>query len=727
MKNQANSMGRVASRTLAATLLAGVALPGIAFAQGQSGGESTTLDPVFITAERRDQNMQEVSISGTVLQGEELNKKGVQNIDDIQHVAPSVAINTYNRSTFINIRGVGIAQSAPTSNPGVAYYVDGVLIPHEQFIGQSFFDIGAIEVLRGPQGTLTGQNSTGGAVYVTTPAPQYNNTSGRIEGTAGTYGHYRGLGVLNIGGDNVAARLAFVHDQRDSFTDNIGPSPSEPGNYMLDAVRLNVAVRNFDGRLRTNLRFEGFDYETDNNAVKRRNDTVSTDPFVIQEDALSFMNQRGYRASVESRYAVTDGVDFRALVSYQNGYTRDQTDGDRTDFEPPRPPGSNVGRVSNADTRFKTFIGEVNLLSTHDGPVQWVVGGFTMNEYVPVSLFRDNNNTTDFVSSTSTIIATAQNKSDSVFGQVNWFVTDAWELIAGARHSRDTQAYNRIAVPGPPQPLPNLGIQNSEELTGRLGVSYHTMDNGLYYFTVSKGYKAGGVNLTPNTPNFEPETNLVFEAGFKVELMDDHLRVNGAVYRSDYSDIQLASLLNGLPVTQNASSGEATGAELELTGRFGPWAFNAGAGYLKAEFSNSACISDTNSPGTDTGCPTGLRLAPAGRVLPFSPEWTVNAGIQYDIEIGGVFYTPRIQWSHISEQNATPFPTAATIVPARDIVDFRVTADVSEELLLEFFVQNVFDETYIASQIQNSSSATGGHIYGAPRTFGIRAVRNFGQ
>ena len=86
-------------------------------------------------------------------------------------VAPSIVINQYNRSAFVNIRGVGIAQSAPTSSPGVAYYINGQLIPHEQFIGQSFYDIASVEVLRGPQGTLTGQNSTGGAIYVTTPEP----------------------------------------------------------------------------------------------------------------------------------------------------------------------------------------------------------------------------------------------------------------------------------------------------------------------------------------------------------------------------------------------------------------------------------------------------------------------------------------------------------------------------------------------------------------------------
>src|SRR5262245_26328475 len=187
------------------------------------------IDRVVITAERREEDAQDVAISATVFDGEALAEQGVNTLNDIQRVAPSLAINTFNRSTFVNIRGVGIAQSAPTSSPGVAYYIDGALIPHEQFIGQSFFDIGAIEVLRGPQGTLTGQNSTGGAMYVRTPAPDFRRNSGYIEQVAADYNWYKTTIALNTPfTDTLAMRASFVRDTRDSFTDNIGPSPSNP-------------------------------------------------------------------------------------------------------------------------------------------------------------------------------------------------------------------------------------------------------------------------------------------------------------------------------------------------------------------------------------------------------------------------------------------------------------------------------------------------------------------
>src|SRR4051812_25057720 len=111
----------------------------------QTAEPASELQEVIVTAERREVNLQDTPASATVLTAQDLADKGVDNVLEIQMVAPSVAINTYNRSTFINIRGVGISQSAPTSNPGVAYYVDGMFIPHEQFIAQSFFDIESIE------------------------------------------------------------------------------------------------------------------------------------------------------------------------------------------------------------------------------------------------------------------------------------------------------------------------------------------------------------------------------------------------------------------------------------------------------------------------------------------------------------------------------------------------------------------------------------------------------
>ncbi|HVI99861.1 MAG TPA: TonB-dependent receptor [Sphingomonas sp.] len=734
-------MTKQASRVRAGACVSAIALAvtagGAAHAQTTAAGtaqapQSSTesqpnqLEDIVVTAERREQSLQDVPISATVFNSADLERKGVADVADIQMVAPSVAINTYNRSTFINIRGVGIAQSAPTSNPGVAFYLNGALIPHEQFIGQSFYDIESIEVLRGPQGTLTGQNSTGGAVYVRTRAPDFDAFSGYVDATYGNYDHLKLMGALNAPvSDQFAIRVAGIHDERDSFTRNIGPSPSDPGNNDLWAGRVSVALRSPGETLRGAFHVDYFDQKTDNNAVKRRGDTVSTDPFVIEEDARSFQNQKGGKLSGEVKVALTPGIDLRTLVAYQNLHTIDQTDGDRTATALPAPAGK--GRVSRVSTDIDTFMGEVNLLSTGNGPLNWVVGAFYLDETVDVLSLRDQAHTDDFYSSNRSFKTSANNTSKSLFGQINWFAAPPLELVAGVRYSDDRQVYNRIIPAGPTPPGADLvGVQHSTEWTGKLAVNYHFGDH-LFYVSAAKGYKQGGVNLTLETPNFGPETNRVYEAGLKTQWFDNRLRVNGDVFYSQYRDIQLSSLLGGLPITQNAARGKAYGAELEITGVFGGLMVNAGGGYLHARFDGDSCITDTNAPGTDAGCDTGLRLVPDGRVLPFSPEWTINAGVQYEIPLGsdGSSLTPRLQWARLSKQYATPFPSFNTLVPKRDVLDARLTLDLDQGYTIEGFVQNLTDERYIASQIQDSSSADGGIIYGAPRTYGVRLVAKF--
>jgi len=686
-----------------------------AFAQDNAGAtQNVGVEDIVVTAERREQNLQDVPISATVLNAEQMARRGVTSIADLQQVAPSVAINQVNRSTYVNIRGVGIAQTSPSSSPGIAYYVDGQLIPHEQFISQSFYDVGSIEVLRGPQGTLTGQNSTGGAIYVRTPEPKFDDLSGFVEQTIGNYDSYRTVAALNISdSDQIALRIAGTHDERDSFTRNIGSSPSNPGDVNLWAGRINLAMRSADHSLRVNVRGEYFDSSSDNAAIKRRNDTVSTDPFVIEEDAIAYLHQRGLRLSGEVRYALSDGVEIRGLTSWQDGKTTDQADGDRTNTALPRPPAANVGRVSYTNTRFKTWINEVNLLSTGNGPFSWVVGAFVLDETIPASILRDNNHTVDFVSATSTIETEIQNNSKSLFGQINWHFTDQLELVAGARHSWDKQVYNRIASAG------GVGITQTEssQWTGKVGLNYTPVDDVLLYVSASKGYKAGGGNLPVAAAPFGPETNYVYEGGFKTTMWDRHLRVNGSLFYSDYRDIQLASLANGLPLTQNAARGRSWGGELEVTAQFGGFSLNAGGGYLNAEFARDALLQNTVTNQNE--------MVRKGDVLPYSPKLTVNAGVQYAIPVGDRTLTPRLQWSHISTSYVTPFPGDQTVVPARDIVDARLTFDLNESLRLEAFANNIFDKTYIANQLQNSSTANGGIVYGAPRQYGGRLTYRF--
>ena len=703
-------------------------------AHAQAEEKRQALEEVIVTAERREVNLQDTPISATVLTADSLAAQGVRNILDIQQVAPSVAINAFNRSTFINIRGVGIGQSAPTSNPGVAYYIDGVFIPHEQYIAESFFDIDSIEVLRGPQGTLTGQNSTGGAIYVRTPVPTFDEVSGSIDQTAASDEWYRTVGAVNIPlSDTLAIRVAGVYDHRGSFTDNIGPSRSEPGRSEDQALRAAVRWQPSDATT-FDLRYEYFKRDTDYNAVKNRNDLVTRDPFTIEEDAISFLDQDGYRASLEARIDLSQSMQLRALTSYIDAQSSDQADGDRTATALPVPAnlptnGANTalfpGRVGLTKTSLKTWVSEVNLLSKGDSPLQWVVGAFYLDEEIPVQVLRDNRNVVTFVQSNSTIDAVTSNTSTSGFGQIDYQLSDSWAIDLGLRYSNDKQEYKRNLIPGAPPPgcFPCTTVAETNETTGRAGVKYFATTETMLYATLSKGYKAGGVNVDPRAAPYAPETNKMAELGLKTTLADGRLRLNGALFYSDYDGIQLSALTPVgtppvlLPNTLNAAPAQMYGAELELTGQFGGLGFNLGLGTLHSEFTETRVLTDSQ---TNTNRPV-----PEGSRLPYAPELTAGAGIQYEFLIGATSLTPRVQATYIDEQLATPFRYAATTVPSHTVADVRVTWKPLEHLQLEAFATNVFDKTYIAVQVQDASSALGGFIYGAPRQYGLRAKYDF--
>jgi iron complex outermembrane receptor protein len=688
---------------------------------GSADEASTGLAEIVVTAERRTQRLQDVPISATVLSAADLSSKGVTDLANVQQVAPSIAINTYNRSTFVNIRGVGIAQSGISSSPGVAFYIDGQLIPHEFSIGLSFFDVGSIEVLRGPQGTLTGQNSTGGALYIRTPDPEFGTISGHVDQTVGNFDWYKTVAAVNLGlSENVAIRIAGVHDERGSFSRNIGSSPSKPGNANLDAARVNLTFRSDDEKLRVGVRGEYFDSRTDNIGVKNRNDAITSDPFVIEEDAISYFDTAGYRANTEVHYALSDMIELRASTSWQDSRISDQVDGDRTTTALPRP---GPGRVTIDALRFRDWVNEVDLVSTGSGPFQWVLGGFLLKDRVNYRQDRDQNHTVRFVSATQSVIADVDGTSKSVYGQVTYSFDNGFELLAGARNSWDKQT----AV------SPTLtSVQSTSAVTGKLGVNYHVNRDLMFYATASKGYKAGGTNTNgPQVPNYKPEQNYVYEAGVKTTLLGNSLRVNADVFDSDYKDIQYQSVINGITATQNAAAGRTYGSELEITGRFDDFAFNFGGSYLHAEFAENVCLNNTFNPAGTTGCPRvsptlGDSLVPKGRTLPFSPKWTFNAGVQYTMHFGDLELTPRLLWSHLSGQRATPFPRVETIVPSRDVFDARLSLVVNKGLTVEGFVNNFTDKRYIASQIQDAGSAIGGIQYGAPRQYGVRAIVKFG-
>ncbi|HYM36676.1 MAG TPA: TonB-dependent receptor, partial [Steroidobacteraceae bacterium] len=297
----------------------------------------------------------------------------------------------------------------------------------------------------------------------------------------------------------------------------------------------------------------------------------------------------------------------------------------------------------------------------------------------------------------------------------------------GARYSKDTQDYTRYTLPGPPPPgcFPCTNTAESSKTTGRLGGKYFFAKDMMLYATLSRGYKAGGVNLDPRLSVFGPETNTVGELGIKTTVADGRLRVNGDVFYSDYKDIQVSALVTiapgvALPSAINGPAAKIYGGEVELLGQFDALAFNVGLSVLHSETTEARTMTNSSI------LPSAEQPVSSGTELPFSPAVTVTAGVEYAFKLGDGKLTPRLQGSYMGEQWATFFHNdTLTRVPSHAIADFRLTYAPIEQLQLEGFVSNMLNKTYIAVQVQEASSASGGYLYGAPRQFGGRVVYKF--
>ena len=198
--------------------------------QGASGGDQ--LQEVVVTAERRAEDPQKMAVSVVAFNTDELRDKGIDDVADLQAQVPSLSFVDTGNTKYINIRGIGLNESAPNQTDGVASYLDGAYIAREFTSDDAYFDVQSVSVLRGPQGTYVGQNATGGAIFVNTNAPSLSRMEGYAQQTFGTYDYRDTEGALSLPlSDTFAMRTSVLSESRNSFTNNLGPF-GHPGDLQ---------------------------------------------------------------------------------------------------------------------------------------------------------------------------------------------------------------------------------------------------------------------------------------------------------------------------------------------------------------------------------------------------------------------------------------------------------------------------------------------------------------
>ena len=525
----------------------------------QSESERRVIEEVLVTAERREASAQETAIAISALSGDELELRGIVTVEDLQFAVPNLVISHNSQSpvTYAYIRGIGSDQLVAGFDPGVAYHVDGLYIGQPSSMPGDMWDMERVEVLRGPQGTLYGRNTTGGAINVITRDPS-EELEAIADVTIGDYDRRRFRGVVGGGGEGVAVRLAFVSDVDDGYQDNLVGRNGDVTDHQ--ALRGKVAIDVGD---RGTIVLTGQRFENNGRQSQRRREPfgpVELAPgFVLNVYEGAIPNPRDPR-KVAKDYPekldltndllsarITWDFDNFTLVSITGQIENEWFQSSDIDMS------NNPVQFQEWDMETKQFTQEFQLVSNHSGPWEWIVGLFWFDEELSTRYLFEDSSIAGFTFRNGGELDT---KSRAAFGQVSYDMRDGGRplrLTAGLRYTEDEKRIDEFQI------IPQFGVDAAaranktwREPSGKLGIDWFMNDSTMAYASYSHGYKGGGYSIG-QFDRFEPETVDTVEIGLKSTFLDQRAQVNVSAFWNDYQDLQVNFLLFTSFTTDNAA------------------------------------------------------------------------------------------------------------------------------------------------------------------------------
>jgi iron complex outermembrane receptor protein len=678
---------------------------------------SDSEEEVVVTAERRATNLQRTPIAATVLTGEDLANAGVTSVDQLQFVSPGATVNNFGQGIDFNIRGIGKAEHNSQTTTGVITYRDDVATFAGYFTAEPYYDIGRVEILRGPQGTFVGQNATGGAVFVTSQSPVINGgVHGYLQGSAGNYNYLGAQGAVNLPiSDTLAARIAFNADSRDSFYDITGPYTGDDGVRTLSGRVGLLWEPNSDLSVRftTDLNYLDLSgYPSD--PVNSPNDV-----FEITQNAEILALDRFMRSVLRADYEFDNGITLRSVTGYQDGNTMYRADLDGTSV------GTNTFRDSVDDTIYSQ---EFNLISPDDGPITWVLGAYYQNDLLnfPTGEFVIGVPGPDYILQAKNVKETA-----AVFGQMTFALPHGFEVQVGARYV-DSSSTNDGSIDQYGLPLVLAQSESWSNLSGKVALNWTVDEHNFLYAFVATGFRPGGLNVPVGfgvPAPFDEELVTNYEVGWKAGWFDGHLRTQLNAYYNDYENFQVIIGYPAFPVfgfelnTPNPT--EMYGAEFQAEAVFGHFSLDAGVGWMHSSLGEFFATDPRGlsilscDPATGPASITCINLE--GRDQTYAPDFTFNLGMQYEFVLGNSdTITPRLNYGHVSDQWATLFQNTARgdHIEERDIFNAQL-AWTHGDIVATLWATNLSDQHYVAA------INSGLRFAGPPQQFGIRLMRSF--
>jgi iron complex outermembrane receptor protein len=756
-----------ASRWLSATASA-IALLAPFAAMAAEQGDGMQIEEIVVTAQKRAQSLQDVGITMSAFSGKELKDLNVKSIIEIAANIPSVQVNYAANITVFNIRGIGLNQFATNLDTPVAVNIDEVYQSKDIMTGLGMFDIGRVEVLKGPQGTLFGRNTTGGAVNLFTSQPTDTWEAGATAGY-GNYHTYRGEGYVSGPLSNkVSMRLSgfFVH-QSDGITHNTTMGVSQ-GYDRKFAVRGQLAWHDEGNKLLLSFhhgedRSEVPPYQsvgiftpaslaagTPAFCAEYLNGTVTgaTANCVRGTDGLNPGTANPYISTENLRQTVHndstggllrfehefDGATLTSITGIESFKRKQQEASDSSPYN-----------IINAfwNENITQVTQEIRLTSSTDTAWHYVVGGyyehdsFKNRDYLSVVLGAAPGYYTSFGQKNDALAAFFHNSVK---------VTDTLSLVAGTRFSWERTSIEGgtavgtglASIGGITQPTTILGYtatssaiptgnsRKDEDASFKMGVewkpqiSHETFDNLLLYFNISTAFRSGGYNAEfaatqDSFTSLSPEKVTAYEGGFKSTLYAHRLEINGALFRYDFKDgfLNVDSATSPIPITINAANIRTLGGELDIH-----WLplrgldLTGGVGFLDSKIKSNIS--------------SGGHSLEGGRPVN-APKTTLNGKASYEIPLTSDWrFVVSTDASWRSSQYLYAVNGPANLEKGYLIVNANATLySADDRYSVSLWVKNLNKRVYRTYVNDLSSFGWLLNVYGPPRTYGISTSFHF--
>ncbi|WP_371185526.1 TonB-dependent receptor [Thalassotalea maritima] len=691
--------------------------------------ENGKLEVIEVTAQKRVQNLQELPTAVSVFNSDSLAEKGVTDVEDLSVFAPNVQISEApggSNTATIAIRGSVTINPAITWEPTVGVYVDGVFVSKN--VG-GLFDVAAIdrvEILRGPQGTLYGKNTIGGAINIVTRQP-----SGEFEGEVrlgvGNYGlkdYYLTANSATIN-DNLSFSITANKKQRDGFQDNLSMNSEVHEFKQLDSTALRFAAL-YEPRddLTLHYTFDSSDKDLTPPMGQVNIPAIMPDDSKERKDSAALDGVQ-YDRSKSSGHALTISWDVNDSVTLKSiSATRDIDYADGNDYD-----GFDLlGFHTLRDVEHEQFSQELQLLGNYQG-INYVGGLFYLDEESDVS--------NPFILGFGTVnnFYGIDAQSIAAYVHADYKISDKITVAGGIRWTEEEKDFY---VEHPDDfsqfwffPLPYTTASDTwTNVSGMASVSYELNRDAQTYVKVSQGWKAGGFNGEAANPElatkpYEDEEVVAYEWGIKSRLFDERLQANIAAFYNDVTNLQMSEFLGAYSDIQNAGSAKIKGVELET--------ILAITDNLTANFNFSLLSSDYQefiTYNVFTGEPNDVTDSAE---FPYSPEqkWSLGLNYERDVEFG--YLRASVDYSYVGDHFAFHNQPSAdfTRIESYRIANARITVEdiAGSAFTLSLWGQNILDEEYRINGVP-MADATGTFIgginyYGNPATYGLELSYGF--